>query len=112
MIAPGMTINATNQIVNNASAANTSDFINEGLGFKTGGALCFDTAAPAGDTWDGGIRVNATGCIYSTTTLSGTDVWISGLRMTTLGQLCVESAVGTSFVNGNPLTAAGVLAIV
>jgi len=112
MLAPGMTINASNRVVHNSSAANTSDRIVGGFGFKNDGSLCFDLAgSPIGNLFNGGIRVNASGCIYRKTLGAG-DVWKGGLRMSESGRLCVEQNNGVSFVNGNPLTATGVLAIV
>lgn len=111
MLAPGMTINSSNQVVVNRSAGNTSDFVNEGFGFKSNGALAMDTAAVSGTNWCGGFRINNTACIFVTTATAGTDVWKSGLRISKDGQLVIEVAVGTSFVNGNPLTANGVFAV-
>ncbi len=111
MLAPGMTINSSNQVVVNRSSGNSSNFINEGFGFKTAGALCMDTAVVAASDWSGGIRINSTGCVFCTTSTNASDIWINGLRVSASGQLIVEVAVGTSFVNGNPLTANGVLAV-
>lgn len=112
MIAPGMTVNLSNRVMQNSAAGNVSDFIYGGYGFKNDGSLCFDTNSPsATDPWNNSVRVNSTGCIFRKTLGAG-DVWNSGLRMSTTGRLCVEQNNGTSFVSGNPLTATGVLAIV
>jgi hypothetical protein len=112
MLAPGMTINSNNRVVHNSALDNVSDYVFGGFGFKNNGALCFDTnGTPVGNFWVNGIRVNSTGCIYRKTLGAG-DVWNSGLRMSQNGRLCVEQNNGSSFVNGNPLTPNGVLAIV
>lgn len=111
MLAPGMIINASNRVQQNSSAGNVSDFILGGFGFKNDGSLCFDTTgAPVGEFWVHGIRVNSTGCIYRKTLGAG-DIWVDGLRMSASGRLCVEQNPGTTFNNGNPLTATGVFAI-
>jgi hypothetical protein len=110
MIAPGMIIDASNQVECSSSAGNTSDFVYGGFGFLDTGELCLDSDAPSGSDYVGGFRVNSTGCIFHTTSTDPTDVWISGLRVSAQGQLITEAAAGASFVNGNPLTAAGVFA--
>jgi hypothetical protein len=112
MLAPGMTIDASNRVQVDQSAGNSSNFIHGGFGFKTSGDLCLDSAAVTGTTYNGGWRVNSTGCIFSTTSTNASDVWSSGLRRSASGQIVIEAAAGTSFVNGNPLTSNGVLAVV
>lgn len=111
MLAPGMTINATNQVQVDRALGNASDVIHGGFGFKTNGDLCLDENAPSGDFFNGGIRVNSTGCIFIVVGTDPSDVWISGLRCTAQGQLVVENAAGTQFVNGNPLTANAIFAV-
>lgn len=106
-----MTINASNQVQVNRASGNTSDFVYGGYGFKNNGDLCMDEAAPTGTLSNNGFRVNSTGCIFIVTATDPGDVFHSGLRRTVLGQLVVENAVGTAFVNGNPLTSNGVLAV-
>lgn len=112
MLAPGMTINSNNRVQVDQANNNTSDFIHGGFGFKNSGDLCLDSAAPSGTTSNGGFRVNSTGCIFSTTSTAVSDVWISGLRVSSAGQIVIEAANGVSFVNGNPLTSNGVLAVI
>jgi len=114
MIAPGMTISATNQTRINLLANNTSDVINGGYGFKNilgEFVLCMDSDAPTQAFFNSGFRVNSNGCIHVVAATDPTDVWIQGLRCSSLGQLVIEDAVGVSFVNGNPLTSNSVFAI-
>lgn len=111
MLAPGMSINATNQVRVNRALGNTSDFINQGFGFKNNGDLCIDENAPVGSFFTNGFRVNSTGCVYAVVGTDPSDNWHSGLRRSTAGQLVIENAVGTSFVNGNPLTSNGIFAV-
>lgn len=111
MLAPGMVINASNRVVVNSAAGNAADFVYGGYGFKNDGSLALNTNAPTATAKsNGGIAVNNSGSIFVTTSMAATDVWISGLRVSASGQLVVEAANGVSFVNGNPLTAAGVFA--
>jgi hypothetical protein len=114
MIAPGMRINATNQTRVNVLALNTSNVIHCGYGFKNvlgEYILCMDSDPPVGQFFNNGFRVSKTGAIYIKFGTDPTDVWHSGLRRTPEGILVIEDAVGTSFVNGNPLTANGVFAV-
>ncbi len=114
MLAPAMQIAATNQTRVNVLAFNTSDVIHGGYGFKNvlgEYVLCMDSDPPVGEFFNNGFRVSNTGSIYITFGTDPSDVWHSGLRRTTQGILVIEDAVGTSFVNGNPLTANGVFAV-
>lgn len=107
MIAPGMVFGAGGRCAATIGVGTVADFINEGVGFKTGGNLALDTGAPAGTNFDNGILQNASGCFYATVTPSGSDGYISGVRVSALGQLVIESLDATSFSSGNPITAAG-----
>jgi hypothetical protein len=109
-----MLINGLNQVAVNRALGNTSDIIYGGFGFKNTAQrlLCMDENAPSGNFWVNGFRVSSTGCIFIVVGTDPSDVWHSGLRRTTQGQLVIEEGVGVSFVNGNPLTANGVLATI
>lgn len=111
MIAPGMVFGAGDRVAATIGAGTVPDFFNQGVGFKTGGNLAFDTNAPASPGYDGGVAQSAAGAFHSTTVQSGTDVFISGLRVSALGQLVIESANAVTYVNGNPVTAAGNFAV-
>lgn len=111
MLAPGMVFGAGDRIAATIGAATIPDFFNEGVGFKTGGNLAFDSNAPASPGYDGGVAQSAAGAYHTTTVQSGTDIFISGLRISALGQILIESANAVAYVNGNPITAAGNLAV-
>lgn len=111
MLAPGATLSAAGRLFATIGLATTADFINGGVGFKANGSVAFDTSAPTGSSFTGGIAQNASGAFYAKTTQAGTDLWVSGLRISTLGQLIIESADAATFSNGNGTTAAGNLAV-
>lgn len=111
MIAPGMTINSNGRIECTIGAGTTPNFFNQGVGFMTNGELAIDTNAPSGSNYRNGIRQSSAGAFYGTTSTAGTDIWIGGLRVSASGQLVYEVANGTQYVNGNPLTANGRLAV-
>jgi len=112
MLAPGMTINSNGRITATIGAATDPDFFNEGVGYMSNGELAIDTDAPAGSNYTSGIRQSALGAFYGTTSTAATDVWIGGIRVSAAGQLVYELANGTQYVNGNPLTANGRLALI
>ncbi len=111
MLAPGVTINSNGRIEATIGAATNPSFFNEGVGFMANGELAIDTDAPAGDIYRAGIRQSALGAFYGTTSTAGTDIWIGGLRVSVSGQLVYEVANGVDYVNGNPLTSNGRLAV-
>lgn len=86
-------------------------FINQGYGFFSGQAIAIDTDAPAGNNFNAGMRINPNGAVYGTATPAGTDIYCDGLRISNLGQVVYESADAVTFVNGNPITAAGLFAV-
>lgn len=111
MLAPGMLFVGT-QVDVTIGAAQAPNFINEGIGFMNDGSLAIDSDAPAGEFYKAGLRLNAAGAIYGTTVAAAGDVWNEGVRMSSLGQLVYEVAAAVAFNNGNPLTAAGLFAVV
>jgi|SRR5882724_6483202 len=111
MLAPGAILSAAGRLPATIGAGTTPDFFCNGVGFKTGGLVAFDTNAPAGSAFSGGHALNASGAIYATTTQLGTDIYVSGLRTSILGQIVIESANAATFSNGNGITAAGNLAV-
>lgn len=106
-----MTFGAGGRVNATIGAATTADFINEGMGFKTGGNLAIDTNVPATGVYDGGIAQNGSGAVHGTTVQAATDVWVQGVRVSALGQLVYESADAATFSSGNPITAAGNFAV-
>lgn len=111
MIAPGMTFFADGRANTTTGAALVADFVNEGVGFMNDGSVAFDSDPPVGDHWKEGTRLNDSGAIYITGVTDPSDVYLSGLRHTTIGQLIIEAGVApTDFVNGNPITPAGLFA--
>lgn len=111
MLAPGMTVNASGRISVTMGAGTVPAFFNEGWGFMANGSLALDTDAPTGDVWQRGFRKSPAGALYANTVTAGSDVYIDGLRVSTGGRLRVEAANGASYVNGTPLTAAGLVAV-
>lgn len=111
MLVAGMTFGAGGRVAATIGAATAADFYSGGFGFKTGGNLAIDTAAPAGSTYVKGFRISAAGALYGTTVQSGSDVWNEGIRTTTAGQIVYESANAANFASGNPVTAAGNFAV-
>lgn len=112
MFAPGMTLQSDRVLVT-ASAGQAVSFFNQGVGYASATRVAIDTAAPAGSTYMGGLRVSGNGAIYGTTALdsAGADVYLRGLRVSTAGQLVYADAPGTAYSNGNPITATGALAV-
>lgn len=110
MLAPGMTFDGAGSVRITAGAATTPAFFNEGVGFMADGSLAVDTDAPAGNIYDGGIRLNAAGAMYGTTGLALTDVFNRSVKCSILGQLVYEVFAPSRYNNGNPVTNTGALA--
>lgn len=106
MLAPGAVF-TSGRVDITAGAAQTPDFISQGVGRMNDGSLAVDTDAPADDYWINGVRLSAAGAVYGTTSTAGSDVWVSGIRVSSSGQLVYEAAAVTAFQNGNPQTANG-----
>lgn len=111
MLAPGAVLSAAGRLPATIGIGTAPDFFCNGVGFKAGGLVAFDTAAPAGSNFDGGYAVNAAGAHYAKTSQLGTDIFVNGLRTSLLGQIIIESADAVTFCNGNGITAAGNLAV-
>lgn len=111
MLAPGALLSAAGRLPATIGPGTTPDFFCNGVGFKTGGLVAFDTSAPAGNNFTDGYAINSSGAFYATTSQLGTDTYVSGLRTSLLGQIVIESANAVTFSNGNGITAAGNLAV-
>lgn len=111
MLAPGATLSAAGRLPATVGAGTAPDFFTNGVGFKTGGLVAFDTNAPAGNNFNNGYARNAAGAYYAKTAQLGTDIFVNGLRCSVLGQIIIESADAATFSNGNGITAAGNLAV-
>lgn len=113
MLCPGMIFGAGGRVAATIGAATAADFINEGVGFKTGGNLALDTNAPGTPaSFTKGIAQNASGAFFAiVATQLATDVFVEGIRVSALGQIVVESANAAGFASGNPVTAAGNFAV-
>lgn len=109
MLTPALTI-VGGRVLITVGAAIASQMYSQGIGFLNNGRLPIDSAAPAGNIWNAGMRLNSSGCPYGTTAVNATDVYLGGLRFTTQGQLVYADAASTGFSNGTPITATGAMA--
>jgi hypothetical protein len=111
MLAPGITL-VGDRVPVTAGPGTIPDFYSSGVGFMNNGSLAIDTNAASGNAADQGYAQSPAGALYGTTSLNASDVYVRGLRVSAAGAIVYESAAAASFVNGDPLTAAGVLAVV
>lgn len=104
MLAPGMVFDGAGSVDITAGAATAPDFFHGGVGFMNDLSLAVDTDAPAGDVWDGGIRLSPAGAMYGTVAVDPTDVWTRSVRISVIGQLVYEVGAPVGFNSGNPYT--------
>lgn len=111
MLAPGAVLSAAGRLPATIGLGTVPDFFCNGVGFKTGGLVAFDTSAPAGTSFSDGFAINASGAFYAKTAQLATDIYVGGLRTSILGQIVIESADAATFNSGNGITTAGNLAV-
>lgn len=104
MLVPGLTFSATGRVRVTSGFAIVPDFINQGLGFKNDGSLCFELGPIIGSVAREGFPVSPFGCIYVIDNgLSDYAGSISGLSYHTDGRLIVALSDPDFFQNGNPM---------
>jgi hypothetical protein len=111
MLTPGIALSSGRYDITASASPTATAWFQGGFGRGANDVLLVDTDAPSGALWLEGYRVNATGCIFGTTSEASDDVWISGLRCSIDGAIVYEAAAATQWVNGNPITANGRLAV-
>lgn len=111
MLAPGIPRTSDRYDVTVAASPTAASHLQGGFGLAADGTLYIDSDAPSGSLYLKGFRVNATGCIFGTTSTNASDVWNAGLRCSVAGAVVYEAAAAVAAVNGDPLTANGLLAV-
>jgi hypothetical protein len=81
------------------------------VGYDSDGHVVGALEPVADAVYNGGLAYTAYAAVFVTTTTDASDVYVQGVRVTVEGAVVIEDAVPVRFVNGNPVTATGALAV-